>query len=67
MTFNSFETHPYDLIMKNTVPDHLRVMRTAGWMWITYLVSLVVVDVGIYASKSAMPILWYHMINFFPP
>jgi signal transduction histidine kinase len=52
--------------MKNVTPDHLRVMRTAAWMWITYLVSLAILDIGIYASRSAMPLVVYHLINFFP-
>jgi len=52
--------------MQNNIPDHLRVMRTAAWMWIIYLASLLTVDLVIYSSRPGMPILWYYFINSFP-
>ena len=43
-------------------------MRSAAWMWITYLASLALVDLAIYASANGPlePILWYHLINTLP-
>ena len=54
--------------MSNYFPDYLRAMRSAAWMWITYLASLVMVDVVIYANANGPlePILGYHLINSLP-
>jgi len=54
--------------MDNSSPDYLRAMRSAAWMWITYLASLALVDLAIYASANGPlePILWYHLINTLP-
>jgi signal transduction histidine kinase len=42
-------------------------MRTAAWMWIAYLGSLVIVDIFIYTGSPAVPVLfWYHLINGIP-
>jgi signal transduction histidine kinase len=52
--------------MQMNMPDHLRVMRTAAWMWILYLVALTLVDLAIYASRPVTQIFWYHFFNAFP-
>ncbi len=53
--------------MQSALPDNLRVLRTAGWIWIVYLASLVVMDMGIYANSPAVPaLLWYHLVNGIP-
>jgi len=54
--------------MVNYSPDYLRAMRSAAWMWITYLASLVAVDLVIYTNANGPlePILWYHLINTLP-
>ena len=41
-------------------------MRTAAWIWIVYLACLGIVDMAIYTSGPAAPILWYHLLNGFP-
>jgi signal transduction histidine kinase len=53
--------------MQNDPPDNMRVMRTAAWIWIVYLASMVIVDMFIYARGSAMPVLlWYYIANGSP-
>ena len=47
-------------------PDQLHVTRTAGWMWIAYLVSLLAIDLFIYANQDLSPIFFNHLINFIP-
>jgi signal transduction histidine kinase len=45
----------------------MRVMRTAAWIWIVYLASLVIVDMFIYTRSPALPILlWYYIANGTP-
>ena len=56
----------YDDAMPMNISKDLGVMRTAAWMWIMYLASLVVVDMAIYANRPMMPIFWYHFVNVFP-
>lgn len=42
-------------------------MRTAAWMWIVYLVSLIIVDIFIYSGGPVIPVLfWYHLFNGLP-
>ena len=53
--------------MSSNLPDSLRVIRTAAWMWIFYLASLVVVDLFIYAGGPTLPaLLQYHLLNALP-
>jgi signal transduction histidine kinase len=53
--------------MQSTLPDNMRVMRTAAWIWIVYLASLVIVDMFIYTRSLALPILlWYYIANGTP-
>jgi signal transduction histidine kinase len=53
--------------MQNDPPDNMRVMRTAAWIWIVYLASMVIVDMFIYARGPAMPVLlWYYIANGSP-
>jgi signal transduction histidine kinase len=52
--------------MSTDGPDQLHVMRTAGWMWIAYLVSLLAIDLVIYANQDLSPIFFYHLINLIP-
>jgi signal transduction histidine kinase len=52
--------------MSSNSPDHLRVMRSAAWMWIVYLAALAVLDGFIYTSGPTTPVLWYHLINGIP-
>jgi signal transduction histidine kinase len=47
-------------------PDQMHVMRTAGWMWIGYLASLLVIDLVIYMNQDLSPVLFYHFINAIP-
>jgi signal transduction histidine kinase len=52
--------------MTNRSSENLRVMRTAAWTWIVYLVSLAVMDMFIYAGTPSTPVLWYHFYNALP-
>jgi signal transduction histidine kinase len=53
--------------MWSELPDNLRVMRTAAWIWIVYLASLVIVDMFIYTRGPAIPVLlWYYIANGSP-
>ena len=48
--------------MQNS-PDNSRVVRTAAWMWITYLAALAVVDVFIYIRAPKFPVPAYYIGN----
>ena len=48
--------------MQNS-PDNTRVLRTAAWMWVGYLVALAVVDAFIYARAPKFPITAYYVGN----
>jgi signal transduction histidine kinase len=52
--------------MQAELPDNSKVMRTAAWMWIVYLASMLVVDLVIYASRPWGPVLWFYLVNFLP-
>ena len=52
--------------MTNNSLEDLRVMRTAAWMWLGYLASLVIVDMFIYTTAPKGPILGYHLFNGLP-
>lgn len=52
--------------MHTRSPDHVRVMRTAAWMWIAYLASLAIVDLFTYSGGPAAPVLWYHLVGGLP-
>lgn len=52
--------------MHTLAPDHVRILRTAAWIWISYLVALVSVDYLIYTGRPALSIVWYHMMNGLP-
>ena len=56
----------YDLCMAINSLNHVRVMRSAAWMWIIYLACLAVVDGLIYIGGPPVPILWYWIINAVP-
>jgi signal transduction histidine kinase len=43
-----------------------RLLRTAVWIWISYLVSLLGIDIIIYARRFGPPVLAYHLLNFLP-
>jgi signal transduction histidine kinase len=64
--------------MQNEPADHVRVMRTAAWAWIGYVVALAWLDIFIYAGSPGfrmgsimrddlrLNILWYHFENGLP-
>jgi signal transduction histidine kinase len=53
--------------MQSNLPDNMRVMQTAGWIWIVYLAAMVIVDMFIYPRGLAMPVLlWYYIANGSP-
>ncbi len=46
--------------------EPVRVLRTAAWIWIGYLISLACMDLFIYAGRPMQPVIWYHLINAVP-
>lgn len=52
--------------MASNSPVYLRVVQTAAWMWMVYLVSLAIMDTFIYGGGPVAPILEYHLFNGLP-
>jgi signal transduction histidine kinase len=52
--------------MQTNFPDHWRVMKTAAWVWIIYLIAQASIDLVIYSGRPAAPVLWYHAVVFSP-
>jgi signal transduction histidine kinase len=52
--------------MYDSLPENMRVMRIAAWMWVVYGISLTIVDTLIYARGSMQAILSYDVPNLIP-
>ena len=52
--------------MNDDLVDRARVFQTAAWMWLLYLISLVGIDLLIYANQPLEPVLGYHLVNAIP-
>ena len=46
--------------------EQTHVLRTAAWIWVSYLAALACIDALIYAGRPAVPVLWYHAVNALP-
>lgn len=46
--------------------DHTRLLHTAAWIWISYLIALLGIDMIIYARRFGPPVFGYHLLNFLP-
>src|SRR3972149_6674302 len=44
-------------------PDAVRVLRTAAWMWIGYLLAMALIDSFIYAHAPRSPLALYYLGN----
>ena len=46
--------------------DNRRLLHTAAWIWISYLVALLAIDLVIYAHRFGPMVVMYHFLNFLP-
>ncbi len=47
----------------NDLPNTLRTLRIAAWMWIGYLLTLACLDLAIYAGRPLLPLVPYYVAN----
>jgi signal transduction histidine kinase len=52
--------------MENVSLDSKRVIQSAGWMWLVYLLLQALSDVAIYARRFGPPVLGYYLVNLIP-
>ena len=52
--------------MLSNSPEFNRAVRTAGWIWLAYVIVLAGVDLALYTGEPAVSIVEFHLANFVP-